>query len=437
MITSHKRRFDNIAHMCCREGETENDSLLCKLISNIMSNQFVLVSGKAGTGKSFLLQHLRTYLEDANMRVVVSAPTGVAAVNISGTTLHSWLGLGLANETVDELKKKMSQRTRSSLSYTHVLLIDEISMVDPDFFEIISKLCQIVHHVNRPFGKMKIVMFGDFLQLPPITKSINRFVFNTDLWQQMKVHRMYLTQVHRQKDSDFLEILNEVRNGSISIDTERRLLERCIQPTEPYTRLCTYRNQVLSYNSKKLNDIDATVCSKMGYYKITNRKANVMISDSDLKSSKRLMATSEKNFPVLKELLLKRGAQVMMRCNVYLNEGICNGSIGNVIDIHDDNVVVCFQSLILPIKMHSFILQVGQTANLTLVQYPLSLSWAMTIHKAQGLTIDRVLVDTNCFETGQMYTAFSRVKSLSGLFITSLNKGGLKVDQRALSFEHM
>ena len=408
-----------------------------KLFSLVLNNRFVLVSGKAGTGKSFLLRKLELMLKPY-MKVVVAAPTGVAAVNIGGTTLHSWLSLGLASEPVEVLKKKMSGRTRCTLAETNVLLIDEISMVDPTFFQKISKLVAYVHNTpNLPFGRMKLVMFGDFLQLPPITVSSERYVFNTELWTRMNVHRLRLSHVFRQSDGVFLNLLNNVRTNQLSDEDEELLKTRINQqPPKPYTRLCTFRKQVQLFNTRELDAIqDTPLCTFEGMFKIETRENHQQPAEQDVRAAKSIMFKSSK-FPVAKTLNLKIGAQVMMRCNVFLEDyGICNGSIGIVLAITSDAVTVQFAREVIDVTRYKFVFRVGRTVDLNLFQFPLSLSWAMTIHKSQGLTIDRILVDTDCFETGQMYTALSRVKEPHGLFLTGFHKKGVKVDPRALEFE--
>lgn len=417
----------------------EDNIDLNNLITEVLRNQFTLVSGRAGTGKSFLLHKLREALNEGNLRIVTTAPTGVAAANINGQTLHSWLGMGLASGTIEELYLKLSRKSKNALQRTDVLLIDEISMVEPEFFKKISDLSKLVNRLSTPFGRMKVVMFGDFLQIPPITKSVNKqFVFQTDLWRSMNVQRMRLLKVYRQSDVGFLNMLNEVRCGQVSEKTEKIFKSRCILPPEniTYTRLCTYRNQVTHYNQKKLKELVTPLTEHKGYFKVISKNPNLPVDQADIQSGKRIIATSDKYFPVIQELNLKIGAQVMMRCNIFLEEyNICNGSLGIILSIVDnDNILVDFSGLTLSVKRHTFSYECGST-NINFYQFPLSLSWAVTVHKSQGLTIDRILVDTDCFENGQMYVAFSRVRDLKGLYLTSFQRSGLKVSKEALEFE--
>ena len=394
----------------------------------------VLVSGKAGTGKTVLLRNLRRLLVDRGDRVVAAAPTGVAAVNIDGMTLHGWLGMGLAERPLPELKAHLTARARKALTNTDVLLIDEISMVDPEFFQVIAHLAAWVRKSNQPFGGLRLVMFGDFLQLPPIAKNtttpLRRFVFQTPLWASMHVQRLVLDRVYRQDQPAFLALLNDVRIGVWSSKTKLLLRMRCRTPPEPFTRLCNYRTQVLAYNTRKLAALTGTA---------TTFEATVRVQttcDDDLPVAKAVRGSLDKVFPVLSTLVLKVGTQVMMRSNVHLKtHSVCNGSIGTVLSIDRDGVVVQFSGGAVRVERYAFQYQASRTVKVTMWQFPLCMSWAMTIHKSQGLTIDRVLVDTNCFESGQLYTAFARVRALEDLFLTSVAPDGLKWDAAAAEFE--
>jgi ATP-dependent DNA helicase PIF1 len=423
-----------IKRLLSNKNDRDND--LDELVSKFYKFQFILVSGRAGTGKSVLLQKLKSALLNYNFKVVVAAPTGVAAVNVGGTTLHSWLGMGLASDDINILFDKLTHRAKSVLKCTDVLLIDEISMVEPEFFEKISMLSQYVNKSKIPFGRIRIVMFGDFLQLPPV--SVNektRFVFQTKLWSNMNVYRVHLRKVYRQKDNIFLNLLNEIRNGIISSSTNDILVSRCLAPPEPYTRLCTYRNKVNSFNQNKMQNLPGEQSTYTGYFSTKRQHENINMTPADLKLADTVIALSDRYFPIAIKLYLKPSSQVMMRCNTYMDLNICNGSIGNVVQLGKNKIVVNFAGQHVTVGRYQFIYQCGQTVNLCFYQFPLSVSYAMTIHKSQGLTIDRVLVDTDCFETGQIYTAFSRVRCLTDLFITSINQAGLKVDPSALLFE--
>lgn len=424
-------------NLCKNKPDVDTENMtLQKLISMVSQHRFILVSGKAGTGKSFLLNQLKTYLSKSGHNVVVTAPTAVAAMNVNGITLHSWLGMGLANDPIEKLIKCITYRTKSSILSTGVLLIDEISMVDSFFFEKVSQICCYVHNVLQPFGNLKIVMFGDFLQLPPISHiDNNRFVFQTQLWPTMNVQRLRLLKIYRQSDNYFVNMLNQIRVGELSQCTLTSLQERCRTPPSntPITKICNFRKYVDRWNDEKLNDLPGDIIVYNADYVISKLHSLTNISQHDRHIAKSII--SQNKFIVPSRLKLKIGAQVMLRCNTMISQNLYNGSVGIITKLNTHDINVNFMGKYLSIKPHCFNINVGTTCCLQYIQFPLCLSWAMTVHKCQSLTLDNVLVDTDCFEEGQMYTAISRVKTLNNLYFTSWDITGLKINQDAKVFE--
>ena len=404
----------------------------------LQKHRFLLVSGKAGTGKSKLLRDLRVHLEnELDEKVVVAAPTGIAAVNIGGLTLHSWLGMGLLDEPLqDIMKRKLSRRTKRALKGRDVLLIDEISMVEAKFFEAMVRLASKVCGTDEPFGRKRVVMFGDFCQLPPVKGDA--MVFETKAFRDMNVHRIFLRKVYRQSDPVFLGILNEVRLGNLSRTSSAILADRCVVPKGPHTRLCSYRNIAQKFNRTELAKVPGEAVVVEGKYCVVAKEGVAQVCEHELKRSKKRISHMLRSFPVESRVELKVGAQVMMRCNALIHHGVCNGSMGTVEKIIGDGerVIVQFENgANMCVKKHRFYCPMGPTTRACLQQIPLCLSYALTIHKSQGMSLDRVLIDTNCFESGQMYTALSRVRTLEGLHLISLNRKGLKAHPRAVRFE--
>lgn len=416
------------------------------VLSALKGNQHVLVSGRAGTGKTFLLKQLRDHLIlKMKRKVCVCAPTGVAAVNIGGQTLYSWLGLGLAKGPKAYISRNLPSKTTKVLRETEFLLIDEISMIDHEFFEKCSYLASTVHRMNdRPWGRIQVVCFGDFLQLPPVAKNKNKtkFVFQTDLWSRMKVHRLLLTKVWRQKDDEgFLRILNALRVGDMNKEVLTTMKERCrAKPPEgaPITRLTTYRSQAEAYNRKKLEQLEGNESVYHGIFSVHRKYSYVPLAPEDAKKVKH-GRIKDNAFPVSSSFSVKNGAQVMLRCNSYMRtHNLCNGSLGTVVGFDAKCVTVLFDGLESPlvVKHHTFECEVGTTAKVSLVQIPLCLSWALTIHKSQGLTLSACMVSTSCFESGQFYTAASRVRSLKDLYLSDFCPAGLMTNKNALEFEN-
>jgi ATP-dependent DNA helicase PIF1 len=400
------------------------------ILQILSSRRFVLVSGKAGSGKSYVLRKLFDVLTDCNISVSVVAPTGVAAINANGTTIHRWLGVSC------DLRANTYKRDHKTIN-TQVLLIDEVSMVSCDVFEYIDLFMRSRKRSTIPFGGLKIVMFGDFLQLPPITSQKQKFIFQSKLWSDINVYRYTLTSSHRHGDLQYLKILNEVRIGKMSPSSKKILSERVLLPPEGtlFTRLCVYRKKAAQFNQSELDNIQkpsTTFSCKISLRSNTNGN----VTQNDWKSYKKTMWFIEKFVPVPKELILKVGATVMMRCNTLLGSGICNGSTGKVLSCGLNCVRVSFEGgVVVDIEPYKFIVKNNDSSHVIFEQIPLSLAWAITIHKAQGLTIDCALVDTDCFECGQLYTALSRVRNLNSLFIDTLYDDGLIINEDAITFE--
>lgn len=438
---------------------------------------FVLISGKAGTGKSHLLSRLTARLSVAPNRVAVTAPTGIAAVNIGGGTLHSWFGMGLAKESAAALLQKLRSSSpkldwlRNRLANTDILFIDEISMVDRVLFANISYVVEALRRElsptkfrSLPFGGMRVVMFGDFLQLPPVgsqgayakargEKSASaaappQYLFETDLWRKMNVFRIHLRHNYRQVEGDFTSLLNQVRSGTVSGENFDRLLARTREaPRDPFSvvTLCSYKHEADTHNDRALAAItdqssvmftsEVKVCANSGASRHDLAKAAAVRKNAD---------ALRKHFTVPYVLELKVGARVMLRCNLS-EHGLCNGSTGVIcgMSLHGQPqaVSVLFDGKESPttLEPHKFALKVSDDVEVCVHQIPLTLGYACTIHKCQGLTLDRTLVKATCFERGQFYTALSRVRTLRGLFIapTSLAqlKKAVRTCPKALRFE--
>lgn len=411
----------------------------------LMENQYVLVSGKAGTGKSVLLRELKRFIHtETKYNLATLAPTGRAAVNIGGRTLHSWGSMGLAQESIMKLKSKFSKgfnkNTRFNMTTTDIILLDEVSMVDPEFFEKLSEIAKLCTGIRRPFGNIKIVFFGDFLQLPPV--NAKQYLFETKTWRQMNVERYFLRHVYRQTDSKFVKLLNHIRVGFLSDKMMSTLLERFITPPDDalLTRICTYCHTVKRWNMLKLSDLDKVIVEFNGEFSIAPRYNNLQLSTEDVKKCRALiqgrLEQLQKNFNVPKVLHLCIGAQVMSRSNHSLSIGIVNGSMGIVQSLSPTSATVKFENGVTSIiHAREFKMNVGRTTCIVLLQLPLCLSWAISIHASQGMSISKALVDTASFENGQFYVGISRVRSLDGLYLTGPQKINIHFSEKAREFE--
>ena len=381
---------------------------------------FFLVTGKAGTGKSTLI---RQYIRRSTDRVVVTASTGIAALNIGGATLHSFFKLRPQNFKPG-FRRNMDEATFNSFD---ALVIDEVSMVRADLMTAIEGILRMTDPMNRPFGGKKIIAVGDMAQLSPVvTKEDKPFMdFNymgncyfmdAPIFAQITARKFSLREVFRQNQSPFLDALNRIRGGMLTREDIALLNSRQKPAPEDVIRLCTINKTAYEINERKLASIPG--------------REEVFFSSQ----------TGEipNDTPSPKKLALKVGARVMFTANKrefkngelgYVKEIIADKDIIRVTKDDGEEVKVLkhtweYKSYttkkVKPEEgMESSLMQptLTQVTESTFTQYPLKLAWAITIHKSQGLTFDKMHLDTGwgCFAHGQLYVALSRVRSLEGL----------------------
>lgn len=396
----------------------------------------ILVTGGAGTGKSHLLSFLKRNYASSGLEVAAS--TGIAAVNIGGSTIHSWAGIGLANMPVDKIienifSAKLS-KVRRRIKQTKTLAIDEISMISADVFEILDKVFRAVRENDKPMGGMQIILFGDFLQLPPISRDSynSNFCFSSEAWEGLNLQTFILQQVFRQDDTKFIKVLNNLRFGILD-EEDQEILESRIQAKDKNlaikpTVLTTHNYKVEKINETELKKIPRTEISYAAQYFGAPERAEFL----------------KKNCLAPEVLKLKIGAQVMMIKNTYQKEGIINGSLGIVKEFSSKKnypVVEFVGGKIITIGPEEWLLEKYDEHKKELIaeagvnQIPLILAWAMTIHKSQGLTLDKISCDlSEVFSPGQIYVALSRARALSGVFIESINFKKITSNRDAVKF---
>jgi len=395
------------------------------LLSNTNKNLFI--TGKAGTGKSYLL---REFSKRTDKKILLLAPTGIAAINVNGATLHSTFGYdNLSTLSLDQISKdaiKLKKEKISLLKAVDVFIIDEISMVRSDVFEKINKILQIIMKNTKPFGGKRFVLFGDLYQLPPIAKRdeikyLNDnfggiFFFSSEVYKKGNFEFIELTINHRQeKDKIFFNILNNIRQACITDKDIAELNKRyCCDTTE--------LRRVIKLFPKKAN-VDKTNEEELN--KIPGKE---YIYKSTITFSKTVNNIVDTNFPISDKLRLKVGALVMMVVN-DVNKQWVNGTLGIVKKLTDDSITVTINERDYDVLQSEFKQQeavykdgkIEYVPVMTVKQYPLILAYAITIHKSQGMTYQKIACDvSDTFARGQAYVALSRCTSLSGLYL--LNK---------------
>jgi ATP-dependent DNA helicase PIF1 len=406
------------------------------VVQSFESGKNIFVTGGAGSGKSHLLNFLK--LNYSKFGLEVTASTGIAAVNIGGSTIHSWSGIGLANMPIDQIienifSKKFS-RLRRRIKSTRALAIDEISMISAEVFEILDRVFRAVRENDLPMGGIQMLLFGDFLQLPPINRNSNElnFCFNSEVWKKLNLEVFLLQKIFRQNDQNFVKILNNLRFAEFD-ETDRKALESRVKAIDNNlaikpTILTTHNFKVEKINELELKKIPREEKVYEAEYFGDNFKIEFL----------------KKNSIVSGMLKLKVGAQVMMIKNTYQKEGIINGSLGIIRDFSPKKsypLVEFANGKILTIAPEEWLIEKFDmekklmTLEAGVSQIPLILAWAITIHKSQGLTLDKISCDlSDIFSPGQAYVALSRARDLSGIFIESINFDKISSHQEAVRF---
>lgn len=385
---------------------------------------FTFITGRAGTGKSTLLKHFR---ETTNLTAPVLAPTGVAALNVDGETIHRFFRFA-PGITVKEARKKASSAREPEIYRTaDLIVIDEISMVRADLLDCMDQFLRIVRKNHSPFGGLRIVAIGDLYQLPPVVASAEREAFSElyqspyffashviqELIQTNDLHLIELEKVYRQSDQTFITLLNAVRNRSITPADLAHLNTRVhTSPPKKPIVLTAVNAAADTLNQQRLKALRGTVATFSGTF------------SGDF---------PERETPTDSDLHLKKGARVMCVANDP-NGQFVNGSLGVVKEIvaesEDEEASITVQldeGHVVSISSHTWTIyrstynRDAQTLDQekigSFTQIPLKLAWAITIHKSQGKTFDEVTIDLGrgAFAAGQTYVALSRCRSFEGL----------------------
>uniref|UniRef100_A0AAR2J1G2 ATP-dependent DNA helicase PIF1 n=1 Tax=Pygocentrus nattereri TaxID=42514 RepID=A0AAR2J1G2_PYGNA len=393
------------------------------VLNAVLSGKNVFFTGSAGTGKSFLLKRIIGSLPPKS--TYATASTGVAACHIGGTTLHSFAGIGSGSAPLEQCLE-LAQRPGVRQHWTSCkhLIIDEISMVEAQFFDKLEAIARSIRRSTEPFGGIQLIVCGDFLQLPPVTKGKEKpsFCFQARTWRKCVHVNMELTEVRRQTDRTFISLLQAVRVGRVTEEVTSQLLKsanNCIERDGILaTRLCTHKDDVELTNENKLKQLPVFEAV-----------------DSD----PMLVKTIDAQSPVGAILQLKVGAQVMLTKNLDVQRGLVNGARGVVVDFLPGNQglprVRFLCGAVEVMKRERWVFKAGGGLYLSRQQLPLKLAWAISIHKSQGMTLDCVEISlARVFESGQAYVALSRARSLEGLRVMDFDPRVVQADLDVLLF---
>jgi ATP-dependent DNA helicase PIF1 len=405
------------------------------------TNRHVFVTGRAGTGKSTLLGY---FCEHTEKKAVILAPTGVAAVNVRGQTIHSFFGFK-PDVTLAAIRKKYKNEKKNLYKKLETIVIDEISMVRADLMDCVEKFLRLNGpDEKQPFGGVQMIFIGDLYQLPPVVTSHERnifreryatpYFFSAKVFESLDMEFVELEKIYRQKDDEFIRLLNAIRNRTVT-DDDLTLINRRFDPqfdTPPddfYICLTSTNEQANRINDEQLAKLPGRTYSVTG------------LIEGDF---------GAEYLPTPIELKLKKGAQIMLLNNDSSGRWI-NGTVGRMAGIKKDeeeqDVIIArldngSKVEITPYtwEIFRFFLKNGELSAETVgsfTQYPLRLAFAVTIHKSQGKTFDKVIIDVGrgTFAHGQMYVALSRCTTMEGVVLrTPLKKSHILMDWQVVKF---
>jgi cell division protein FtsL len=399
------------------------------------TSQSIFITGKAGTGKSTLIEYFK---RNTQKNVIYLAPTGVAALHIRGKTIHSFFQIkpGLIKKDAKDERIKKIPNKLGMFRQIETIIIDEVSMVRADLMDGIDYALRLNRGIDKPFGGVQMVFVGDLYQLPPVVKGddLAKYIydtyggpwfFNSDIISKLP-HQFYksiqcceLTRIFRQDESkqkQFIDLLNALRVNEIT-DAQLALLKtrfkigatKNIDPDEIRPVICTRNQMADNINASRLKELSTRAYT---YYARIQGK---------------FMGNKAENFPTLSDLTLKEDAQIMMLINDPDGRWV-NGTMGLIKNLYDDYIEVTINGITYPVEQHTWedieykydILtkKITETVIGTFTQYPVNLAWAFTIHKSQGQTFDRVtIMPQGAWEHGQVYVAISRCTSLEGIIL--------------------
>jgi ATP-dependent DNA helicase PIF1 len=429
-----------------------------------IQGQNIFITGPGGTGKSALIRYIKQHADSRCRIIQVCALTGCASVLLEckAKTLHSWSGIGLGKGTIENLIKKIQKNKHSKAAWreTEILVVDEVSMMSLKLFETLDAIGKSVRKDRRPFGGLQLIFSGDFYQLPPVGDKDDpdtcKFCFESELWFSTfpKQNHIQLKKIFRQNDPVYQTILNQVREGRLKRLTNDILLNQVDKtPSEELTikptKLFPTRNKVDSINTSEMDKLEGDqVEFKIKYHgdlemTAKERLQRTQFTPEQIKNELQFLKGNLRCDEIIK---LKIGSQVMCIVNIELTNGdmVCNGSQGIVVRFTQEGLpVIRFSKSINSLTKNGFEMPMtyhiwpSETIpGVGVSQLPIILAWALTIHKAQGATLDVAEIDagSSIFECGQTYVALSRVKSLEGLYLTSYDVKKIRVNKKVQDF---
>jgi ATP-dependent DNA helicase PIF1 len=396
---------------------------------NAMKRNHVLITGPGGTGKSFLIKYICEEFSKNNKKYALIAPTGVAAVNIGGITIHKFLQITPDTKNMQDYMNSKYKRNKVNWSTLDCIIIDEVSMIHPTLFLLFDAIARFQRRNETPFGGIQIIFIGDFFQLSPIpdknSNNTKGYIFETELWKNMNITICLLDTIMRQSSEVFIRALNDIRIGKFS-KVAKELIATCTNndyiPDKRYVKLFSL-------------NIDKNVANETELQKLDSKSQKYLSLDTG--DSKYLNGCKGE-----KELLLKENCSVMLLCNLDVESGLCNGSTGRVLSFDESKMPIVLFNNGITLRMEPYVWNISDTNEYgkrkviaSRKQIPLAVAYSITAHKSQGLTLDHVEIDCNgVFTNGQLYVMLSRASSMEGLIIRNFDFKSIMVDHRVIKF---
>lgn len=391
----------------------------------LQGDRNIFLTGVAGSGKSFLLRH---YLKDKDPKEYpVLASTGAAAILVGGRTFHSFFGLGIMDGGAARAVAVAlnNSRVRSRIRKATAVVIDEMSMLPGEALAAAEEIARSARRSDEPWGGLRVIAVGDFAQLPPVTRRGERRVwaFQNPVWEWTNFQPAILSTIMRQEDESFLSILNKVRSGKWSEDIQDFFQERTLQDdgTLTGTRLFPRKDATQKFNDDRLAELPGATEEYPTEYT----------------GSERGIKTLKAQAPIEEVLRVKEGALVMLRQNDPIGRWV-NGSLGTLIGLNEKKQMEIRLLKGTKVKVDKSVFTLSDAEGnpiATAINYPINLAWASTIHKAQGSTFDRLIVDLRrLWEPGHAYVALSRVRAADGLYVTGWSPSSVRVSPEVVAF---
>lgn len=386
----------------------------------MLGGEAVFLTGPPGAGKTYILNEFIRRAKKHGKTVAVTASTGIAATHIGGVTIHSWSGLGIKEYIDPRTRQQLAVNAKLAKRYnsTDILVIDEVSMLHGHRLDMVNEACKLLRKSERPFGGLQVILVGDLFQLPPVNRGMEApdFVHLSAAWRELNPQICYLSEQHRQQRDGLLELLEAMRHDELE-PYHRELLKTRIgqrpSSNQSVTRLYAHNVDIDTLNQRRLKELP----NEIHTYEMTTKGSALKIEQL------------QRGVLAADLLELKIGAEIMFVAN-NPTAGFVNGTRGRVVEFNNEQPIVRLYNSTRKIKVvpHSWKLEEDNKIRAEVMQLPLRLAWAITIHKSQGMSLDAAEIDlSKTFTPGMGYVALSRVRSLDGLYLSGINAMALRL----------